>query len=296
MIIGARMEQRRQVREDLGVAPIAEGMVGEKTPMYCERYFFRSLETVVRGIAGNGLVVQLGGARVREGEQGQWRAASLPGQSILLPAHCETHWHYGGPVDFAVFYLPEPAGGVVGGLCRLAEASGAPLPFYDAVLSANAEALTEELRKGGGADARFMSMLAEVILEQSYRVLTMPATTHIGPHHPHFTRLNSALDFIREHLRDNLSLELLSDRANLSVPHFRRLFHAAMGVTVHRFVLAARLEKARNLLSSTRMPLSRIADECGFSSQSHLATSFRKAHAATPTEFRELITRPDSSR
>jgi AraC family transcriptional regulator len=34
------------------------------------------------------------------------------------------------------------------------------------------------------------------------------------------------------------------------------------------------------------MPLSRIADECGFSSQSHLATSFRAVHAAAPTEFR----------
>jgi AraC family transcriptional regulator len=51
-------------------------------------------------------------------------------------------------------------------------------------------------------------------------------------------------------------------------------------------VLAARLEQARKLLNVTNLPISRIAEDCGFSSQSHLTARFREAHAATPAEFR----------
>lgn len=286
------MKQWLWVRKELGVLPIAEGMVWGENPLFVERYFFRSLEKTVKGINGIALLLQLGGARVREGAQGQWRAETLPGQSVLLPSHCETHWHYSGPVDFAVFYFPDQVQGVLDGLRRLAEANGKPLVFSDPVASANALALTDELRKGAGADEHFMGLLSDVIFEQTYRLLTTPSTSHIGPRHAHFARLNGALEYIREHLVDDLSLELLAAQAQLSVPHFRRLFRAAMGVTVHKFVLMARIEQARNLLASTSMPLSRIADECGFSSQSHLTTSFRAAHAATPTEFRALITRP----
>jgi len=47
-----------------------------------------------------------------------------------------------------------------------------------------------------------------------------------------------------------------------------------MGVSPHRYVLAARLDLARKLLTQTTFPISRIAEECGFSSQSHLTREF----------------------
>jgi AraC family transcriptional regulator len=281
----------QQVRKDLAAIPIVEGMVWGQNPIYVERYFFRGIEKTVRGLDDVGLVVQFGGGRVREGEAGHWRAESLPSQGVLLPARCATHWHYSGFVDFAVFYFPDHVEGVLGRLRRLTDTKSDPLVFSDPVVSANALALTEELRKGPGADDKFAGVLAGVVLEQTYRVLTTPQTTHLNPRHIHFDRLNRVLTHIREHLADDLSIASLAARAQVSVPHFRRLFHEAMGVPVHQFVLTARLEQARKLLTMTGMPLSRIADECGFSSQSHLATSFRAVHAATPTEFRTQ-TRP----
>lgn len=284
-----------RVRKDLAVTPIVEGMVWGANPVYVERYFFRGIERSVKGMADFGLVVQVGGARVREGDEGQWRSESLPGQSILVPPRCETHWHYSGPVDFVVFYFPDHVDGVLARLRKLADARSDPLMFTDPVSSANALALTEELRKGAGADEHFMALLAEIVFEQTYRILTTPSTGHIAPRHVHFGRLNAVLHFVREHLADDLPLELLAAKAGVSVAHFRRLFQESMGITVHRFVLMARIEQARKLLSTTRMPLSRIADECGFSSQAHLATAFRAAHAATPREFREMLKRTESA-
>ena len=276
----------QQVRKDLAATPIVEGMVWGQNPMYVERYFFRGIEKTVRGVDGIGMVTQFGGARVREGEIGRWRSETLPSQSLLLPARCATHWHYSGAVDFAVFYFPDHVDGVLGRLRRLTEMSSEPRVFSDAVVSAIALALTDELRKGPGADEQFAGTMAGVMLEQAYRVLTTSPTHHLSPRHIHYDRLNAVLNHIREHLADDLSIASLAGRAKVSVPHFRRLFHEAMGVPVHKYVLAARLEQARKLLTMTGMPLSRIADECGFSSQSHLATSFRAVHAAAPTEFR----------
>jgi AraC family transcriptional regulator len=61
-------------------------------------------------------------------------------------------------------------------------------------------------------------------------------------------------------------------------------------------VLAARLEQARKLLTMTTLLISRIAGDCGFSSQSHLTASFRTAHAATPAEYREHVKRTTAKR
>jgi len=54
-------------------------------------------------------------------------------------------------------------------------------------------------------------------------------------------------------------------------------------------VLAARLDLARKLLTQSTLPISRIAEECGFSSQSHLTASFRVAHSTTPAQYRSHV-------
>ena len=124
------------------------------------------------------------------------------------------------------------------------------------------------------------------MLEQTYRVLTTPETGGLSPRHVHFPRLQKVLPHIRGHLAADLSAQTLADLAGVSIAHFRRLFQEALGIPVHQYVQAARLEQARKLLGATNIPIDRIAQECGFSSQSHLTASFRSAHAATPAEYR----------
>jgi len=257
--------------------------------LYVEHYVFQNIERTVSGLSQTGLVTQFGGARVLEGERGAWRSNSLPSQSLLIPAECPTHWHYAGTVDFAVFYFPDRTDGVIERLRLLAAKTGEPLPVTDTLASALALQLVKELHKGRGSDERFMAMLAPLMLEQFYRVLTTPDTRGFNPRHIHFSRLQSVLAYIRDHLGENLSVAVLADKAAVSVAHFRRLFQEAMGTPPHRYVLATRLEQARSLLAVTQLPIAQIADECGFSSQSHFTASFRAAHACTPAEYRNQL-------
>lgn len=280
-----------QVRQDLGVAPIAEGWVGGDTALYAERYVFRGIEKTVQGVGVPlALVTQFGGSRVLEGEAGAWRANVIPSQSLLVPANCTTHWHYSGSVDFAIFYLSEQPSEMFERFRSLAGATERPLQFSDALVGTTALQITNELMKGRSANEHFTAQLSAIMLEQAYRVLAIPPASGLKLRHVHMERLQTVLNHIHEHLSDNLSAGFLAELAHVSLAHFRRLFTEATGEPPNRYVMAARLEQARTLLTQTSLPISQIALDCGFSSQSHLTASFRVAHGATPATFRIRVT------
>lgn len=285
----------QKARKELGHTPLIEGFVGGETPLYVERYLFQTTELAVSGIPCTGLITQFGGARVREGERDHWRSTHLPSQSLLIAAHTPTHWHYAGTVDFAAFYFLDEDHGLEARLSMLARARAAPIPFSDPLVGTAAQQLLDELQKGRNADEGFMARLASLMLEQTFRVLTTPGSGGIHPSHVHFSRLQAVLNHIHEHLSADLSASVLAHRAGVSLAHFRRIFQDAMGMPPHRYILNVRLEQARTLLTLSRMPIAGIAQECGFSSQSHLTACFRKAHACTPAEYRAHTTRSADS-
>jgi AraC family transcriptional regulator len=278
-----------KVRKQLGHQPIVAGRIGGKSPLFVERYLYQDIERPVPALGLTGLVCQFGGGRVREGEPDRWRSMNLPTQSLLIPKGVATHWHYSGTVDFAVFYFLDGDGDAMRRLETLAQSRDAPLPFSDPLVGAAARQLAGELQKGASADEGFMERLAGVMLEQTFRVLTTPGTGGINPRHVHFGRLQTVLNYIHGSLAADLSATRLAARAGVSLAHFVRIFRDATGVSPHRYVLAARLDLARKLLTQSTMPVARIAQECGFSSQSHLTSSFRAAHSTTPAKYRAHV-------
>lgn len=99
-------------------------------------------------------------------------------------------------------------------------------------------------------------------------------------------RLRRVIDFIEANIAQNIRLEDLAAAAALSTYHFVRQFHKAVGVTPVRFVWQRRVEHAKLRLRHRGVPLATIANDCGFSSQSHFATVFKRETGMTPTEFR----------
>ncbi|MFY2562886.1 helix-turn-helix domain-containing protein [Corallococcus terminator] len=99
-------------------------------------------------------------------------------------------------------------------------------------------------------------------------------------------QLRRVTDFVEANLDGALGLEPLAGVVGLSPSHFARSFKRATGSTPHRFVLTRRLERARELLTTTALPLGEVAQATGFSSQSHFTALFRARHGATPARFR----------
>jgi AraC family transcriptional regulator len=275
-----------KVRRELAHEPIVAGRIPGATALFAERYLYQDIERTVSGMDATALVVQFGGGRVREGERDRWRSMNLPTQSLLVPADVPTHWHYSGTVDFAVFYFLAGGSGVMTSLNVLAESRDEPVPFSDPLVGAAAIQLVNELQKAHGADPGFMERLAGIMLEQAYRALVTPGTRGMNPRHVHFSRLQAVLNHIHANLAGDLSATRMAARADVSLAHFSRMFRDAMGVSPHQYVLAARLDLARKLLTQSMMPIARVAQECGFSSQSHLTACFRAAHSTTPAQYR----------
>ena len=280
-----------RVRKDVGFQPLTEGRIGSECPLYVERWVYQATTVNVAGIACPVLVTHLGGARVREGDENHWRLTSLPSQSILIPPHTPTSWHYSGPVDDVAFYLLDPHGGIQERLSNLATMHGEPMQFADALVAAAAQQLVDELHNGDSADESFMSRLAAVVLEQVLRVLTASNASAVHPQHAHFSRLQKVLRHINAHLSDPLSSQDLAALVRVSESHFRRIFCDAVGMPPHRYIHGRRLAQARKLLAMSDLPISVIADECGFYSQSHLTRCFQATHAITPAAYRRQTKR-----
>jgi AraC family transcriptional regulator len=99
-------------------------------------------------------------------------------------------------------------------------------------------------------------------------------------------RLRRVLEYMAQHIEQDISLDDLAAAACLSPFHFNRMFTRRMGMPPHRYVGRMRLERAKTLLALGRLPLAEIALACCFSSQSNFSRAFRRATGASPLNFR----------
>ena len=107
-------------------------------------------------------------------------------------------------------------------------------------------------------------------------------------HQAHHQPLLPAIDYIRTHFDQPVSLEDLADQCSMSTSHLIRSFQRYLNCTPHEYLLAFRLKQSKQLLLSTSMSIEQIAEQCGFNSASHFARAFRKNNGASPSTFRQV--------
>jgi AraC family transcriptional regulator len=97
--------------------------------------------------------------------------------------------------------------------------------------------------------------------------------------------LARAVDFIQENLGRNISLAEISAEVDISPYHFCRSFKREMGVSPHRYLTRERVRRAQQFLTEHRLSLVEIANELGFSDQSHFTRIFHSAVGITPARY-----------
>lgn len=92
---------------------------------------------------------------------------------------------------------------------------------------------------------------------------------------------------IERHLCEDADADTLLENVFLSSGYANALFKSATGMTIHRYVVSRRLEKAAQmLLEQPEVRVKDIAWQCGFSDASHLINSFQKTYGMTPEKWR----------
>ena len=92
--------------------------------------------------------------------------------------------------------------------------------------------------------------------------------------------------FIEDFLSRNVSLVDMAAVVGYSPDHFSRLFRQTFRVSPYRYLLGRRVERAKAMLRDATLPIADIALACGFSSQSHLNTVFKRLTGVTPARYR----------
>jgi AraC family transcriptional regulator len=133
------------------------------------------------------------------------------------------------------------------------------------------------------------SLLLAARLVHSYSDVSFGRLPALSRHRLDNRRLQRVLDYVEEHLFDDIAVANLSAVASLSVFHFTRAFSAAMGIPPHRYVSRRRLEWAKAIVAAGHTSIAETAFMCGFSSQSSFTRAFRRATGLTPAEFRREV-------
>lgn len=108
--------------------------------------------------------------------------------------------------------------------------------------------------------------------------------------------LREVLRMMRDHPDADLRLEDLAALAHTNRASLFQWFRQELDTTPHRKLKAYRLEKGRELLASTDLPLKEIPERCGYLHLSHFCRDFKKFTGQTPSEFRKAKTLQASSR
>jgi AraC family transcriptional regulator len=90
-----------------------------------------------------------------------------------------------------------------------------------------------------------------------------------------------------EELNKKLSV-LLSEKLKLEYHYISGLFSSIEGMTIEKYVILQRIEKAKELLMYAELTLSEIAEKLGYSSVQHLSQQFKKTTGLTPSHFKNL--------
>ena len=132
-------------------------------------------------------------------------------------------------------------------------------------------------------------MLESLILKLIYNLKrdSLEAPIFDGIESKQAEMIKNAVKYIKEHLKEDLSLKTLSKKFSFSPIYFHNNFKAVMQKTLRDFVEERRIKKAIDLLLTTNTPLSEIAYECGFSSQSYFCYAFKRYTGTTPKKYIE---------
>lgn len=98
--------------------------------------------------------------------------------------------------------------------------------------------------------------------------------------------VSSALQFIRQHFRDGITVADVARAVKASRRALDCRFVAALGRTPHAEIARLRIERVKQLLLETDLPLGVIADRAGFSYVESLSVAFRQAVGMPPGQFR----------
>ena len=156
----------------------------------------------------------------------------------------------------------------------------------DRELAENIRHLHLALEEGGmpglQQESLLLLLLTKLISRHSQEPIALPPAGRENQ------AVRLAQDYIESEYQRNITLKELATLCHISPFHLLRVFKNSIGVPPHVYLKQVRIRRAKNLLAKN-LPMSFVAQEAGFSDQSHFAKQFKKITGLTPKKYSNII-------
>ncbi|MBD2102660.1 helix-turn-helix domain-containing protein [Leptolyngbya sp. FACHB-261] len=214
---------------------------------------------------------------------------SVPGDVGIYPANRWQTFYWHQEAEFLQLYLEPMLLNQLG--AELYEKDSIELipqltSCFDPLIYQIAIALKTTLETGGiGSKLYSDSMANALAVHLLYRYSTHKSSIQHYSGRLSHQQLRQVINYIDEHLDQDLSLAELATLTQLSSYHFARLFKQSTGIAPHQYHIKCRVERAKQLLLARQLSIAEVAQVVGFASQGHLNYHFKRVTGVTPKAF-----------
>ena len=131
-----------------------------------------------------------------------------------------------------------------------------------------------------------MNLQRRLILNGVEKLLLLLNLSKAAGNGFHDERIEKVLKYIHKHYAEDLSLRCLAEKIYLSESHFSHFFRKQMKISPMIYLRDVRLNKARELLRFSQLPINEIAAMTGFTSEFYFSNLFRRKTGLSPRAFR----------
>ncbi|SAK48563.1 AraC family transcriptional regulator [Caballeronia temeraria] len=164
-----------------------------------------------------------------------------------------------------------------------------PRLIRDPALERLGQALAVCRTEGAALGNMFIESVSLAIVSRLVaRHFALPAAREREPSALPQWRIDRVAEFVDAHLAQNISLADIASSTGLTRMHFAAQFRRATGMRPHEFLLQKRIERAQALLRTSTHSMLDVALCCGFRSQAHFTTVFKRLVGATPKRWQTI--------
>ncbi|SPB13575.1 AraC family transcriptional regulator [Caballeronia novacaledonica] len=167
---------------------------------------------------------------------------------------------------------------------------GDPKLIRDPALERLVQALAVCKTEGAALGGMFIESVSLAIVSRLVaRHFTAPVARSREPSALPQWRIDRVSEFVDAHLAENIRLADIASSTGLTRMHFAAQFRRATGMRPHEYLLQKRIERAQALLRTSGHSMLDVALCCGFRSQAHFTTVFKRFVGATPKHWQTAM-------
>ena len=151
---------------------------------------------------------------------------------------------------------------------------------------------TELVTRAVGGIEWHMTTKVPVVDRDGVTIGTAGISRRLAQHDGHplpapYRALSQMVDYVHQHVDDNISVEELAAKSGMSVSTLERRFRTTLGTTPKRFIVHAKIAAACERLVNTAMSVNEIAESIGYHEHASFTRTFTRIMHMSPTAYRK---------